>query len=77
VNVTAPAGVDVLLDKQSIKSQLHAIGAGEYVGGAVAVKAGSHVIQSQSPIGIAVYGLAPYTSYMYPGGLDIKPINKQ
>jgi hypothetical protein len=27
------------------------------------------------PFGIAVYGLAPYTSYMYPGGLDIKEIN--
>ena len=25
--------------------------------------------------GIAVYGVGSYTSYMYPGGLDVKQIN--
>jgi hypothetical protein len=27
------------------------------------------------PAGIVVYGYAPYTSYMMPGGLDLTPIN--
>ena len=25
-------------------------------------------------VGIKVYGIAPYTSYMYPGGLDLQLI---
>jgi IgGFc binding protein/Sulfatase-modifying factor enzyme 1/Putative metal-binding motif len=35
----------------------------------------SHTISSDQPFGIMVYGFANYTSYFYPGGLDLNEIN--
>ncbi|MDY0003749.1 MAG: hypothetical protein RBU30_20800, partial [Polyangia bacterium] len=35
----------------------------------------THVIESDQPFGIMVYGFARYTSYFYPGGLDLNVIN--
>jgi hypothetical protein len=35
----------------------------------------SHTIESSQPFGIMVYGFASYTSYFYPGGLDLNLIN--
>jgi hypothetical protein len=35
---------------------------------------GNHTIESDEPIGISVYGYGTYTSYGYPGGLDLKDI---
>jgi len=37
------------------------------------ITAGTHTIQrnDRRPFGIKVIGIAPYTSYMYPGGLDL------
>lgn len=35
----------------------------------------NHVITSDQPFGIMVYGFARYTSYFYPGGLDLNLIN--
>ncbi len=35
----------------------------------------AHVIESNQPFGIMVYGFARYTSYFYPGGLDLNLIN--
>jgi hypothetical protein len=32
-------------------------------------------VESAQTVGIVVYGYAPYTSYMMPGGLDLQPIN--
>ena len=37
-------------------------------------KAGAHTIVSDKPIGIQVMGYGDYTSYHYPGGLDLKAI---
>jgi len=34
-----------------------------------------HTITSDQPFGIMVYGFASYTSYFYPGGLDLNLIN--
>jgi hypothetical protein len=42
----------------------------------VPVMSGPHHIQTEgNPFGIKVYGVAPYTSYMYPGGLDLTQIS--
>jgi hypothetical protein len=38
------------------------------------IPAGIHQITSGSPFGILVYGVGSYTSYMYPGGLDLEEI---
>ena len=39
------------------------------------IEGGQHTIEGQLPFGIVVYGYAVYTSYMYPGGLDLREIN--
>ena len=76
VNVTAPMGTDVTLDGQVIAAgQWKPIAGGEFVAARLSVPAGTHSIKASAPFGIEVYGLAPYTSYMYPGGLDVKEIN--
>ena len=36
-----------------------------------AIQGGTHTISSSVPFGITVYGYANYTSYMYPGGLNL------
>jgi len=35
-----------------------------------------HTVESVKAVGIAVYGVASYTSYMYPGGLDLRDLLK-
>jgi len=37
----------------------------------VAIAPGYHVIRGDQPLGIQVYSLADFTSYMYPGGLNL------
>ena len=41
------------------------------------VTPGRHHIETtgSQPLGIKLYGVAPYTSYMYPGGLNLDPIS--
>ena len=38
-------------------------------------KGAVHTMSSDVPFGIVVYGYGMYTSYMYPGGLDLKTID--
>jgi hypothetical protein len=40
------------------------------------IAAGAHRLRSPTSVafGIKVYGIAEYTSYMYPGGLDLQLI---
>jgi hypothetical protein len=40
----------------------------------IVIDAGIHSITSGTPFSIIVYGVGSYTSYMYPGGLDLKPV---
>ncbi len=37
-------------------------------------KAGAHELTSTKPVGVQVMGYGSYTSYQYPGGLDLKSI---
>jgi hypothetical protein len=41
----------------------------------LAIGAGIHYIESDLPFAITVYGVGNYTSYMYPGGLDLKTVD--
>ncbi len=41
----------------------------------LALKGGQHHAESEQGFGIVLYGYAPYTSYMMPGGLDLNRIN--
>jgi len=76
VNVTAPDGAEVRLDGSPIPAgQFTPIGSSGFGVAKVDISGGSHTIESSSQFGIAVYGVGSYTSYMYPGGLDLKSIN--
>jgi hypothetical protein len=41
----------------------------------VPVDAGQHRLTSTGSVGLVLYGYAPFTSYMLPGGLDLNKIN--
>ncbi len=74
VNVVATAGQDVVLDGTSIPtSEFTPVGASEHVATRVLLDGrGVHTMESSEPFGITVYGYGTYTSYMYPGGLDLR-----
>ena len=78
VDVTAPMGATVMLDGAPIT--FTAIGTTGYSLSRVPSLTtgpgndGNHSIQGDMPFGITVYGYGQYTSYWYPGGLDLKSI---
>jgi hypothetical protein len=74
VAVSAPSGVEVSLDGAPISGFSPVGGTGFGVAN-VSITGGVHSISSASPFGIVVYGFGSYTSYMYPGGLDLQRIN--
>jgi hypothetical protein len=75
VNVVMRDGVQVTLDGMPLSGTSDAAGTGYHVF-FVPVSAGAHHIETTASdgFGIKVYGVAPYTSYMYPGGLDLMRI---
>lgn len=73
VNVVAPEGVDVMLDGAAVPG-LHPMGAGRLVSARVEISGGVHRMEASQPFGIVVYGFGAYTSYLYPGGLDLQRI---
>jgi len=79
VNIVIPDGSSVSLDgvqMSASSSNVDVLGTGYHVVFAP-VAAGRHHIESATGngFGIKVYGVAPYTSYMYPGGLDLQQIS--
>jgi hypothetical protein len=76
VNVVAPSGAMVTLDGNVI-TNFTAIGSSGYEVARVPLDNngnGNHTISSPLPFGISVYGYGQYTSYWYPGGLDLTPL---
>ncbi len=76
VNITAPMAAKVTLDAAPVAG-FKAIGATGY--GVVRLELGdnidgNHRVESDKPVGISVYGYGQYTSYWYPGGLDLNVI---
>lgn len=74
VNVIAPGGAVVTLDGSPVGGWVDIPGSGFGVS-RVEINGGSHAITSASEFGITCYGYGNYTSYMYPGGLDVDRIN--
>jgi hypothetical protein len=74
VNIIAPTGATVVLDGALL-------GGFEPIGGTVMsttsqrIRGGAHAIEGTAPFGILVYGFGSYTSYFYPGGLDLRRIS--
>ncbi len=76
VNITAPAGSKVTLDGQEVAGFV-AIGASGF--GIARVQLanngdGNHTITGDQKFGVQVYGYGQYTSYWYPGGLNLNMI---
>ncbi len=74
VAVSAPTGADVLLDGAPVGG-FSGVGGTGYGVTNVSITGGVHSMTSAMPFGIVVYGFGSYTSYMYPGGLDLQRIN--
>jgi hypothetical protein len=80
VNVIAPTGTTVKLDGTAIASSefvpIGAVDLAKWMVAKLAISGGVHTVEAAKASGIAVYGVASYTSYMYPGGLDLKDLLK-
>ena len=48
---------------------------GKYARTNLEIEGGIHYIESSDYFGLTVYGIGRYTSYMYPGGLDLQKID--
>lgn len=74
VSVVAPNGTDVVLDG-ALVGGFRPVGASGYRVANVGIEPGAHAIRSVGPFGITVYGFGAFTSYLYPGGLDLRAIS--
>jgi hypothetical protein len=75
--VIAPTGTMVTLDGMPATGSPTPLGSSGY--GVLrltlgAGQAGAHVLTATQPVGLQVMGYGSYTSYMYPGGLDLAQI---
>jgi hypothetical protein len=75
VNIVAKPGSTVRLDGNAI-TDFTPIGASDWGVNKLTIPGGTHTISTDGTdgFGIQVYGVGSYTSYMYPGGLDVKEI---
>lgn len=77
VDIVAKPATAMALDGQRVPASGEAIGSSGYsvyrakLG---AGQAGAHTLSASLPVGIEVLGYGMYTSYMYPGGLDLSQI---
>ncbi|MFO0651394.1 MAG: IgGFc-binding protein [Polyangiales bacterium] len=70
--VVAPRGTQVLLDGAPLGGMSETLGPWTILH--APVTPGRHQLRTREgvPLGVKVYGTATYTSYMYPGGLDLR-----
>jgi hypothetical protein len=76
VNIVAPPNAGVVLDGMPINT-FTAIGNSGHGVARIALSNagdGNHTISANLPFGITVYGYGSYTSYWYPGGLNLTPL---
>jgi hypothetical protein len=76
VNITAPLGSSIELDGMPVTG-FTPIGGSGYGVQRVLLRAdgdGNHRISGDQAFGITVYGYGQYTSYWYPGGLDLREL---
>jgi IgGFc binding protein len=75
-DVIAPSSAHVTLDGSPLTGANSSIGSGYLVVRAKlgAGVSGAHVLTSDVPVGLQVLGYGQYTSYQYPGGLNLTPI---
>lgn len=76
VDVVLPKGTKLTLDGQEIFVKFEPIGATYGVSRVLlhVGNNGAHSLSASAPVGIQVIGYGAYTSYQYPGGLDLDAI---
>lgn len=74
VSIVARVGQEVLLNGNQVQGFVEIPGTG-WASAQVLIEAGSHSATSSESFGVWVYGFGSFTSYFYPGGLDLRPIN--
>jgi hypothetical protein len=80
VDIVTPMGAEVALDQLSLNTSLATPIAGGFgvlhvsLGGVNPGGLGAHLITSSEPVGLQVLGYGSFTSYQYPGGLNLKQI---
>jgi hypothetical protein len=79
VDIVTKAGTQITLDEAPVTSPQEPVGGGGWVLMRVTLDHGvagdgNHHIVGTGPFGITVYGYGDYTSFWYPGGLDLAPI---
>jgi hypothetical protein len=75
VNVVTKQGTLVTVDGVAIPaSEYQSIGASDLVVARHQISGGAHRLSGSSNFGIVVYGYGEYTSYMYPGGLNLETV---
>ncbi|MBL8602290.1 MAG: IgGFc-binding protein [Myxococcales bacterium] len=74
INVVAPMGTTLTMDDQPFRGSMSVVSG--YSIYTLPIQPGAHRIRAggNQAFGIKVYGIASYTSYMYPGGLDLQLI---
>lgn len=82
MNIVAPTASisSIRLNGTLINSALFSpIGSSEYSGAQVAIPSGTHIVNSDTPLGVYVYGYrisGEYTSYGFPGERSYRAINQ-
>ena len=77
VDVVAPVGTKIDLDSTEVTSKLTPIAGTDFMVGRLELTNagdGTHVLKADKPVGIQVLGYGDYTTYMYPGGLNLGEI---
>ncbi len=73
MDIVTTQGATVTLDGVPVSS-FQSVGGSTFVAARQKMQEGSHLIQSDKPMGIVVYGWDHYVSYGYPGGMNIEAI---
>jgi hypothetical protein len=72
VNIVGPSGMPPTFDGATVSAMESAIGGSGLSVWALEIMPGAHTIRSNGQAyGVKVYAVARYTSYAYPGGLDL------
>jgi hypothetical protein len=76
VDITQPMGAHVILDGAPVNAPVSPIGSGYGIARVLLGSGnnGAHVMTSDQTVGIQVIGYGSYTSYQYPGGLNLNVI---
>jgi hypothetical protein len=78
VTITATTDSEVLLDGEPIAAEeWNTFGSREFRAARQLIADGVHRLSCSEPCGLMVYGYDRYVSYGYPGGLDLREINRQ